>query len=132
MHGEPGPVRNCCRLMFAHANTRAVPYSSICGKLIVRLVGFTSIRSANQPKAPPHKASKPRLPPLFLILRDHINPLYHKNYSRTHPLLEYTLQNSASRKCLIISATISTLLIIPILLTMCRITALWLTRSPKF
>ena len=79
----------------------------------------------------PQMASKLPSPPLFLIPRNHINLLYHIKLPTQEPTL-YTLQDSENPKCLIIPATMSTLLIIIILLTMCGITVRWLMRSLKF
>ena len=78
-----------------------------------------------------HKISKPPSPPLFLILKNHINLVYHKV---TLESILYTLQNSKNPKCLNIfpATTTSTPLILLILLTICGITVRWLTRGRKF
>ena len=76
----------------------------------------------------PHKASKLPSSPLFLISKNHINPTLLQKI--TQELIFYTLQNSENQICLTISATISTVLILLIIL--CRITLRWPTRGPKF
>jgi len=70
---------------------------------------------------------RPRFPPPS---RNHPNPLYLKSL---HKLLSTTFKTATNPKCLSTTSTkiSTTLLIIPILLTMCGITVRWLTRSPK-
>ena len=75
----------------------------------------------------PHNASKPPLPPLFLIPRNHNNPLYRIKLLKDPSSALF--KNSGNLKCLIISATISTVLI---LIIWCGITLRWLTRGLKF
>ena len=56
-------------------------------------IGFASIR-APRPGFP-HKASKPPSPPLFLIPRNHINPLYQiQLLKKTYPLHSLRLRKS--------------------------------------
>ena len=91
-------------------------------------------RSSNQVDWLDHdsakKSSKSPSTPLFFALRNDINLLY-----LIKPLensSSATIKTAKDPKCLNISwTTISTLLIIPILLTTCRITTLWPTRSQK-
>ena len=94
----------------------------------MRLVS-QSTRSPDWPRTPT-QGFKTTIAPAFL------NPQKSRQPTLPHKITQkpiiYTLQDTENPKCLIIPATISTLLIIRILLTMCGITVRWLMRSPKF
>ena len=90
-------------------------------------VGFTSIRSPDW-RMIPTQGFKTTIVPTFLNLQESHQPhSTTQNYSRTHPLHSPKQRNPI---CLTISATISTVLILLIIL--CRITLRWPTRGPKF